>query len=376
MEDLKTNWNGSVQHTECGLHQLSPYIGKMKSTMARSLIQQFSQEGDTVYDPFCGAGTVALESWITKRNIIAGDLSPYAYILTMAKMNPPKDIEAAIVHFESLWGKAIIEKERIDLRKIPLWIRIFFHQETLREALALRNILIIKKQWFFLSCLLGILHHWRPGFLSFPCSHTVPYLKDKLFSRENYPDLYAYRDVYPRMVSKIKRAFKRVPRFDYQASRKVSKTDAVRSQVKERISSIITSPPYMNSLSYARDNRLRLWFLGVEDYRCLEPLISPRKSSFLKTMQSLLSKWSELLEKNGPCVLVLGAVEKDKRYHDLPSEIIKETEKYDCGLRVTSIVKNLIPDNRRARNDCQAVREETIVVLRKEVKIYAVKTAH
>jgi len=33
-------WHRSCAHSECTLHQLSPYIGKLKSSIARDLIQK------------------------------------------------------------------------------------------------------------------------------------------------------------------------------------------------------------------------------------------------------------------------------------------------------------------------------------------------
>src|ERR1044071_6719373 len=84
--NISGEWEGSVAYQESTLHQLSPYIGKMKSSMARTLIDIFTNKGQTIYDPYCGSGTVALEAWILGRNIIANDLSPYAYILSQAKL--------------------------------------------------------------------------------------------------------------------------------------------------------------------------------------------------------------------------------------------------------------------------------------------------
>ncbi len=225
-----------------------------------------------------------------------------------------------------------------------------------------------RRHYFLLSCLLGILHHWRPGFLSYPCSHTVPYLKDKLYPRRTHPDLYEYRDVYSRLHAKLRRAFKRIPNVDRRLRRMVKRTDAAtsaRSGKLDPVSAIITSPPYMNSLSYARDNRLRLWFLGVNNHRNLEPKISPRKTEFLAIMRTLLHAWSELLRKNAPCVLVLGSVRKDGKHHDLPNEIINLTRDISCSLKVTTVCRNIIPDDRRARVNCKSVREDTILVLRK-----------
>lgn len=57
----------------------------MKSTMARTLIETYSNPGDIVCDPFVGSGVVALESLIANRGIIASDISPYSMILSRAK---------------------------------------------------------------------------------------------------------------------------------------------------------------------------------------------------------------------------------------------------------------------------------------------------
>lgn len=368
MDKIEVDWTETVCGSECTWHQLSPYIGKMKSSMAKKLVAQFTKKGDTVYDPFSGAGTVALEAWISGRNVFAGDLSPYAYVLSKGKLNPPRNTLEAEKRLETVWSDATKEHNMIDLRKIPMWVRRFFHPETLRETLAIRNILVRRRHYFLLSCLLGILHHWRPGFLSYPCSHTVPYLKDKLYPRQAHPDLYEYRDVYSRLHAKLHRAFRRIPNVNRKLKRIVQQTDAATATQSGKltpVSAIITSPPYMNSLSYARDNRLRLWFLGINNHRNLEPKISPRKTDFLAIMRRLLHVWSELLSKNAPCVLVLGSVRQDGKYHDLPAEIINLSRDISCGLRVTAICRNIIPDDRRTRINCRSVREDTILVLRK-----------
>jgi len=368
MEKILVDWDKSALYSECTWHQLSPYIGRMKSTMAASLLRQFTKLGDTVYDPFCGAGTVALEAWIAGRNVIAGDLSPYGCILTQGKVHPPTDLRNATAHLDQAYTEAKVGLRDIDLRHVPQWVRGFFHTETLREIIALRNVLIHRKQWFLLSCLLGILHHWRPGFLSYPCSHTVPFLQNKLYPREQCPELYAYKEVYPRFAAKVKRAFARTKDVDRHLTRTIKQADAMKPTrlVKEGvISALVTSPPYMNSLSYARDNRLRLWFLGVEDYRTLEPILSPGKQAFLAMMSSLLPQWSALLPEKAPCVLVLGAVQRDGRNHDLPDAVMDMVQHSSCGFRLSGISRSLIPDGRRARGKCRSIREDTILLLRK-----------
>src|SRR5437867_3708157 len=80
-------WNGCFNAKESSMHQLAPYVGKMKSGMARALIQEFTREGDIVLDPFCGSGVVPYESLLTGRHAIGNDLNPYAYVLTKAKLS-------------------------------------------------------------------------------------------------------------------------------------------------------------------------------------------------------------------------------------------------------------------------------------------------
>ena len=57
--------------------------------------------------------------------------------------------------------------------------------------------------------LLGILHHQRPGFLSFPSSHLVPYLRSRKYPRKMFPEMYSYRELRPRLLAKIMRSYKR-----------------------------------------------------------------------------------------------------------------------------------------------------------------------
>lgn len=368
MVKIKPKWEQNTLYSEYTWHQLSPFIGRMKSSMARSLVEQFSAPGETVYDPFSGAGTVPLEAWAAGRQVIAGDISPYAYVLSKAKLNPPQGLQQAEQRLLLRWKDAERQIHKVDLRNVPPWIRSFFHKETLREVISLRNVLLQRREHFLLCCLLGILHHWRPGFLSYPASHIVPHLKWKRFPKEQYPELYKYREVLPRLLAKVRRAFKRIPTVDRGLRRKIQRVDANKGCLEEKrgsIGAIITSPPYMNSLSYARDNRLRLWFLGVEDCRELEPIVSPTKTRFLNMIGTLILKWGPLLKPRGICVLVLGSVRRDGREHDLPEAVNQLTKTRSSCLRVEGVCKTVIPDIRRARSNCRGTREDTILVLGK-----------
>jgi hypothetical protein len=363
---LTCNWAGSALKAESTLHQLSPYIGKLKSSIAGSLISQFTRSDDLIYDPFSGSGTVALEAWAAGRSIVANDLSPYAALLTRAKLFPHPSLEAALEDIEKLSGEANRAKQEIDLRSVPVWVREFFHRETLREALAWTRVLRRRRRWFLLASLLGILHHQRPGFLSFPSSHTVPYLRLRAFPPAKFPELYEYRSLRNRLEAKVARAFRRVPELNYGLTRHCFCQSAHLLAPKTMVDAIITSPPYMRQLDYARDNRLRLWFLGIDDPCALDKVISPRKDAFLKLMRQCFERWKTVLKPQKYCILVVGDGSSEVRGANLP-EIISRIATDEVGGYVHIYDHaEAIPNERRVRRGLTGSTSETIIVLRND----------
>lgn len=85
--DAPDHWAAKSDNTFSSLHQLSPYIGKLKPNIARELIAAHTLPGQLVVDPFCGSGTVPLEAFLAGREVIASDSNPYAFVLTKAKLH-------------------------------------------------------------------------------------------------------------------------------------------------------------------------------------------------------------------------------------------------------------------------------------------------
>lgn len=253
------DWAEPCTSTESTIHQLSPYIGKLKSSISNPLIKTYSRPGDLIVDPFSGSGTIPLEASLLGRRTFAADISNYSKVLTCGKLTLPRTLDKALFEAEELLNRAARMKAP-DLRTIPSWVRAFYHPQTLKEILNFVAICKKEKKDFHLSCLLGIMHHQRPGFLSYPSSHLVPYLRDKKYPQESHPELYEYRSLEPRLLAKIKRAYRRYPS-SWKREKFTFRHDAIQNlRFPNKFDCVITSPPYMNTLDYVRDNRLRLWF--------------------------------------------------------------------------------------------------------------------
>ena len=359
---LRHDWSGSCVHTESTFHQLAPYIGKLKSSIAAALVEEYTKPGDVVLDPFVGAGTIALEAATRNRSVLAFDVNPYAVLLTRAKLFAPRD-PAAILERARHYLRAVERTSAsVDLRRVPAWVRRFFDPRTLREAIAMRDVLIERREYFLLGCLLGILHHQRPGFLSYPSSHLVPYLRNNLYPRAAYPEMYEYRDVASRLTAKIARAFRRSVAIPNTLTRKCRLADIRNLRIAAKsVDAVITSPPYMNALDYVRDNRLRLWFLGVDQRNpCPE---SPRnEQAFVSLMSATLFTIRRALRDGGKCILVVGEANRSARNLDAIAITRAMINAPATGFREETVLFDRIPDVRRARRNYRSTKRECVIV--------------
>lgn len=66
-------------------HGIHPYKGKFYPQLAKTLINLSSETNGTVLDPYCGSGTVLLESQLNGMNAVGFDLNPLAALIAKAK---------------------------------------------------------------------------------------------------------------------------------------------------------------------------------------------------------------------------------------------------------------------------------------------------
>jgi hypothetical protein len=362
-------WNGSFNGRESSLQQLAPFVGKLKTGIVHSLIEHFSHAGEWVCDPFSGCGVVPFEALLLGRKARANDLSPYAVCLTKGKLSAPASIEQAESQCEQLIDYMHDRWRLYDLRSVTPWVRLFFHPRTLKETLAAFEYCRVRQDWFLAACLCGILHHQRPGFLSYPASHMVPYLRTTLFPPEKFPQLYEYRSVANRLRKKVERAYRRanLPTNWTERVYEVTKTNARSLSFPDNsIDLIVTSPPYYNALDYARDNRLRLWFLGQHDWKSLNRRLTTSNSKYEGQMMACLKEMHRTLKPGRYCVLIVGEVQRNGNTRDTGAVLGRLAHRVASGGFVLDcVVEDCIPDARRSRRGTRTTRVEKILVLAK-----------
>jgi len=134
----------------------------------------------------------------------------------------------------------------------------------------------------------------------------------------------------------------------------------------ETVDAVISSPPYFGALDYARDNRLRLWFLGCEDWKELDASLTANRKVYLPQMRVCLQEVYRVLKSEGYCVLVLGDVDRNgkiRRTAEILADLAMDAT--NGGFEVETIYDDRIPDDRRSRRKTKTTKFERILVMRK-----------
>jgi len=293
------------------LHRLCSYPSKMKPAIAHFLVDIFTTEGQTVLDPFSGIGTIPLESCLQGRIGLGNDLSPLCYLATLAKTNVPSkyEIDSALANLEKLLEKVdheLILKQYV----VEEEISSFWEKRTLAEIL-------ISKQYiqnelknsnnkasiaFLGTCIAHILHGNRPYALSRRSHNVIPIPPKGEF---------VYKPLLKSLREKIDRAMRCEMPETYVKGRAMQRNALDMNIDPETIDTIITSPPFLGTTDFLRQNRVRLWFSG---WNYDKQAVEKKKGDFFEYKKGmdfyavLLDEFYRVLKKGSCAILHLGVV--------------------------------------------------------------------
>lgn len=360
-------WCHSFASEESSLHSLAPYPHKARVDLVRALIDSYSQPGDVVLDPFCGSGVIPLEVALGDRIAWASDRNPYAYVLTQGKLQAPRSQRLALQQVADLIDHSLeilpsveVTRERGEEGLPPEWVQDFFHPETLRELMAVRQVLRTREAFFLWACLLGILQDVRSHALSYPADPEGLFLRSVTYGVEQFPELYGYRDVRSRLIAKVKKVYRRhgLPMNWETRSPQVWQWDCARLAIPDgSVDAIITAPPCAQALDYVRSHRLRLWCLGYDDTLAIHEALIATEKVYTEKMARCFREMARVLKGRGACVLVVGEGERRRGTVEGLAELAKTAT---AGQLAVETIHDDVPPGRGSRRS----RRDRILVLR------------
>ena len=252
---------------------MCPYFAMFPSPFARDQILKHTNPGDAVLDPFSGRGTTLLESLLLGRRAVALDINPVAACVTAAKANVPvlTEVHGRISDLSEQCRTADLSSLDEEGDALPEFFARAFHKSTLRELLFLRREL----NWrgdpldcYVAALVIGSLHgemDRSPSYFSNQMPRTIspkPAYSIRFWERRR---LQAKRKYVFDLLSQ--RAVFRMRDGRPEGSATTAMADArlaarVLPAYVGKVSTVITSPPYLDVTSFEEDQWLRLWFLG------------------------------------------------------------------------------------------------------------------
>ncbi|WP_270938364.1 DNA methyltransferase [Falsiroseomonas oryzae] len=251
------------------LHEVS-YRACFKPQLPAFFIERLTRPGETVYDPFMGRGTTPLEAALRGRRAAGNDINPLGVMLARPRLRPvtAEAVAAALASID--WQDGAITAPEL---------LAFYGPATLARIEALRRWLLREAPpgaepdpvagWIRMVALNRLTGH-SPGFFSvytLPPNQAVSVAAQRRIN-ERRGQVPPERDVAALILRKTRALLADAP----PPALRTAPPPCLTTGPAERnpaladgsVALVVTSPPFLDVVQYARDNWLRCWFAGLD----------------------------------------------------------------------------------------------------------------
>ncbi|MFW6248666.1 MAG: DNA methyltransferase [Bacteroidota bacterium] len=365
------DWDFAEATTNTTTNTIHPYPAKFIPQIPHHFVKQLSQEGDTIYEPFLGSGTTAVEANILGRNAIGNDVNELAVLISKVKTTPI--VNKNLLSLDSLLNKIynriyllVAGKEnrisKPDIVNLDMWF----------EDFVINELIIIKEEIdrlpdkdlmdFCLVALSGIIIN-----VSRQDSDTryVRVLKEiKPYDTYNR---------FAKQLMKLKKIMIESGEL-LKNGKSVFKVADTRTEdifPENSADLAVTSPPYPNAYDYHLYHKYRLYWLGMNPQQLRKGEIGahadyskkngPDEFDFMREMELCFLNTSKILKQGSYFVLVMGdSILKGRNIQN--NEILKQAAKNTPFSFVTEFTRNLKLSRKSFNPKIGNIKTEKIVV--------------
>ena len=331
------------QSAESRWARFGPYYAMFPVEFAFDVVQNYSQEGDSIIDPFAGRGSSIYAGGVLGRHSLGIEINPVGWLYGKVKLHPASK-EKVIARLYVIYAKRNYYSRQIE--KMPKFYRMCFCDEALKFLLAARVFLNWKTNntdstlmAIILSALQGKrgegLSNQMPMIKSLSIPYSMEWWKRKKISR---PPLLNPLEF---LINKIEwRYAKGLPVITSNSSVMYGDSTQVLKKINRKhgknneYSLLFTSPPYCSITDYHIDQWLRLWMLGGnENAQLIKEKYKGRfhnKIEYANLLDAVFAQCSKMMKKQSTVYVRTDAREftfnttnkiLDKYFHDYKKEI-------------------------------------------------------
>lgn len=326
IENYVTPWTNISAKKFDTWHSMCSYLGAFPAPLAYYFIRHFSEEEDIVYDPFSGRGTTLLEARNLNRYAIASDLNPIALALSEAK-NQVLEKEEIFIRVDELSGKFDSVLFMPEAMAQQDEIHLIYHPRTLAQLCYLKRKLLkssLPVDKFIIGCILGIMHGGErkdgtsgyasismPNTFSMSPEYVRRFVQTNQLNRE-------YRDVFALIKEKANRLYEKHKTLHphgtvVKADAKFLSTAEPLKQFQGKVKLVLTSPPYLGIVNYAKQNWIRSWFLDQDPLTVSKDLDDDLNlNEWIIFSRQFVRELKTFMRPDGVAIFVIGDVAKSK----------------------------------------------------------------
>lgn len=285
MNQVSNDWNTHVQEIleaekkekRLGMHSFHRYYGKLIPAIPKAYINEFTNAGDLVFDPFSGSGTVALEAKRADRNFLGIEINPLSVLMARVKTY---DYDVSVLTEISKMLEGLVDGDLMQVREeeIPFCINRdhWFNNSTQMELVKIHRNIIPAVKTAELEC--GLSKRYEEFFTAVLSAivkqvsnadtmHVFPGRSKRMRRLEAEGKIHInVRETYFRGVKKRISYAKEMEKFFCDSRITIFNEDSSKvdlSQFQGSVDLIVTNPPYISSVRYAETLKLELYWMGV-----------------------------------------------------------------------------------------------------------------
>ena len=323
-------------------HGFHAYPARMHPAIARTLVRELAGEGDVVIDPFCGSGTVIVESVVAAQRAVGVDLNPLA--IRVAEVKCELRDERARKRFTStLEEVGERSTERVRKRayahaKLPRHELSWWDPHVLKELAGLRDEISSVEDERDRRALEVLLSAIVVKF-SRQRADTAEREEKKRIRKGLVTEFFVRRgrELVERWAALRAAAPKNAkrPKLFEDDARALSRI--VPRRVRARL--IVTSPPYGGTYDYVQHHARRYAWLGLDPRRLERDEIGARRNladddaiaRWDRELGDALRAMARVTERGAPIVLLIGDARIGRRTIDAKDQVRSLAN--DLGLR-------------------------------------------
>jgi len=274
----QTDLNFTGENGTYATHPMHSYSAKFPPQLPRWAMQEFTQKGDNVFDPFAGSGTTLVEARLMGRHSYGTEIDPLSRLITKVKCTPVDTLilyrytEELIINVSHWFAKLRDNRQKGQgLASLGLGITLpsfpnrdyWYYPETLEElTLLLHLIEQIERpevRDFLYVVFSSIIYTKGKGSMAnvMDLAHSRPHRVMK----EKAPD------VEKAFFTRLNRLRKMIEKFSAEADHNVESkivgqdARAIPALESNSMDLVFNSPPYVNAIDYQRGHKFSVFWL-------------------------------------------------------------------------------------------------------------------